>query len=277
MKMLKDIEGFKINEKEISLIFCQESVLKEGWSGYIWLVEDSSISKKYILKTRKRCSVEDLEKESNFGRNLPGDMFFGSIGDNFEKLKLGFPVEPGFLMEFSEEGCLTPYISKISYEVAIKYGIDMLEAVKYLQDRGLVHKDLFSDNVLIHNGTAKIADFGGSIKFVEGEKYEYARGKVYYPPEAQRGELHPYIDTWAVAVILYKMIYKKDIVSIDPVSNQVLRRNSINFFEAIDFYEISELPGFNDLLKDALNFDLKRRTTTKELIEKLKNYNQYCR
>ena len=51
MKMLKDIEGFKINEKEISLIFCQESVLKEGWSGYIWLVEDSSITVSYTHLT----------------------------------------------------------------------------------------------------------------------------------------------------------------------------------------------------------------------------------
>lgn len=272
VKRLKNIEGFKINNKDVNLIFCQENVLKQGWSGYIWLVEDKFINKKYILKTIKRGSLEGLKKESDFGKNLPGDMFLGSIGDNFQKAKLDASVEPGFLMEFAKEGSLTSHIPKLSYKVAIKYGIDLLEAIKYLQDHELVHKDLFADNVLIHEGIAKIADFGGSIKFVKGEKYGCTRGKVYYPPEVQTGEFHPYIDTWGAAVILYKMIYKKDIVAIDSISNQVSRRNSNTFFEPINFSEISDLPGFNRILENALNFDLNKRSTAEELIEKLKKY-----
>ena len=36
----------------------------------------------------------------------------------------------------------------------------MCSAVAYFHDKGLIHRDLKADNTLIHNGSAKISDFG---------------------------------------------------------------------------------------------------------------------
>lgn len=270
---LKRIEGFQVDKKDVVLKFCLEEKINEGYSGYIWLVEDISTKKQYALKTKKRGNLEDLERESNFGKMLPRNMFVGSIGDNFERAKIDSSIEPGFLMDFAKEGSLETKISDLSYEQAIKYGVDLLVAVKYLQDNDLVHKDLFANNVLIYNGIAKISDFGGSVEFSPEINHSCTTGKVYYPPEVQYGDWHPFIDTWSVAVLIYKMLYKRDIVPlINDGSNQMAPHYGKKDFAPIIFNSIPNFPNLDIILRKSLKINMEDRLSTLVFLNLLKSF-----
>ncbi len=60
----------------------------------------------------------------------------------------------GKLTDLLFETCFTePQISKMCY--------DCIQALKFIHDRGRIHRDIKSDNVLIStNGEIKLADFG---------------------------------------------------------------------------------------------------------------------
>ncbi len=38
--------------------------------------------------------------------------------------------------------------------------VDMYQGLKYLREMGVTHRDFKTANIFLHNGTAKIADFG---------------------------------------------------------------------------------------------------------------------
>ena len=48
---------------------------------------------------------------------------------------------------------------------ALRNGLDIVDAILYLQARNISHRDLKSENILIdHEGTALLCDFGLSLK-----------------------------------------------------------------------------------------------------------------
>jgi len=83
-------------------------------------------------------------------------------------------------------------------------------ALDYLHKRGIVHRDLKLENLLLKKQGAleiKLADFGLS-KVYTGEALQTACGTPYYvAPEILQGEGYDYkIDTWAAGVLLYVLL-----------------------------------------------------------------------
>jgi len=86
----------------------------------------------------------------------------------------------------------------------------LLEALAYLHSKGIVHRDLKLENLLITKPGSlniKLADFGLS-KVYSGEAMQSACGTPYYvAPEILEGEGYgPLIDTWAAGVLLYVLL-----------------------------------------------------------------------
>ncbi|KAF0349247.1 kinase-like protein [Gigaspora margarita] len=55
-------------------------------------------------------------------------------------------------------------IYKILWNELIRIAIEITRGLKYLHDENIIHRDLHSMNILIHNGSALISDFGLSKK-----------------------------------------------------------------------------------------------------------------
>lgn len=138
-----------------------------------------------------------------------------------------FGDEQGVLylvMPFIEGGTLTGYLRRHLpdvHEVSAIF-LQLLEAVEYAHDEGLIHRDIKSSNVLLEsrrNGPpyAYLADFG-LVRTIQQAELEssYAGTPIpldqvpgtpqYMAPEQTLGIVTPSTDIYALGVLLYQML-----------------------------------------------------------------------
>ena len=120
------------------------------------------------------------------------------------------------VLEFAENGDVLRYIQRsgaIKEQLARIWIRQVCDAVRYLHDQDITHRDLKLENLLLDSAyNIKICDFG----FVKDECMKdlsktYCGSKSYASPEILRGE--PYdpkkSDIWAIGVILYIFVTGK--------------------------------------------------------------------
>jgi len=104
-------------------------------------------------------------------------------------------------------------------ETAVRYAAQIADALAHAHERGVVHRDLKSANVLITpNGRAKVLDFGLAKRVIESadeatrsesltEAGAVAGTLAYMAPEVLNGEpADPRSDLWALGVMLYQAV-----------------------------------------------------------------------
>ena len=83
------------------------------------------------------------------------------------------------------------------------YIVQLVNAVKYLHSKGIVHRDLNPGNILSSNGAIKICDFGLSLR--EDEESSGAVPLSYAPIEAYLGVNDASYDIWTIGCLLYEL------------------------------------------------------------------------
>jgi serine/threonine protein kinase len=113
------------------------------------------------------------------------------------------------VMEFCPFGTLKQQIQArtktLSTAGVITMAKELASAVGYMHDRGIIHGDLKSDNILITTGGAtKIGDFGRSRRMGSMDYVPMGGGEVtYLPPEhGTSSSVAPSFDMWGVGLIL---------------------------------------------------------------------------
>jgi len=93
---------------------------------------------------------------------------------------------------------------------ATRFLAEMLSAVKYLHENGVVHRDLKLENWLFerHAGShLKLIDFGLARHFLGHERMHGAVGSMYYvAPEVLQGSYDARCDLWSLGVISYMLV-----------------------------------------------------------------------
>lgn len=118
------------------------------------------------------------------------------------------------VMEYVEGITLKEYIEQqkvVNWKEAIHFVTQILRALQHAHDKGIVHRDIKPQNImLLQNGNIKVTDFG-IARFSRGETRTMtasAIGSVHYiSPEQARGEItDDKADIYSVGVVLYEMI-----------------------------------------------------------------------
>eukprot|EP00045_Choanoeca_perplexa_P012657 m.139436 g.139436 ORF g.139436 m.139436 type:complete len:892 (-) comp16088_c1_seq4:276-2951(-) len=97
----------------------------------------------------------------------------------------------------------------VSLRLVRKFAYQVLTAVSYLTERGVIHCDLKPENILLvgpHRSAVKVIDFGSSCQ-VDQTVYQYIQSRFYRSPEVILGL--PYtqqIDMWSLGCILVELL-----------------------------------------------------------------------
>jgi serine/threonine protein kinase/Tfp pilus assembly protein PilF len=198
----KTILHYKIIEK-----------LGEGGMGVVYLAEDFNLERKVSIKFLPHHIAGNSEEGKRFkieakaaaALNHPNIATIHAIEESGE--------DTFIVMEFIDGIELKERIKSdpIPINEAINIAIQIAEGLKAAHKKGIVHRDIKSQNIMIsENGKVKIMDFG-LAKVGAGSqvtKIGSTMGTLaYMSPEQTRGEaLDHRTDIWSLGVVFYEMV-----------------------------------------------------------------------
>jgi Tol biopolymer transport system component/predicted Ser/Thr protein kinase len=204
----KTISHYKILEK-----------LGEGGMGVVYKAQDTKLDRFVAIKVLPRQALSTEEDKTRFARearaaaslshpNIAIVHEFDEVDDPATASKLSF-----IAMEFVDGETLKKKVQERPLPVpeAVKIATAIAEGLAKAHERGIIHRDIKSDNIMISgDGVVKIMDFG--LAEIAGRSRVTKEGTTigtaaYMSPEQALGEkLDQRTDIWSLGVVLYEMI-----------------------------------------------------------------------
>ncbi len=195
-------------------------------------IEEDRVVAVKILKTEFAGSDEFLRRFRNESKAIA----LLSHPNIVKIYDVGFTEKVQFIvMEYVDGITLTDYIEQqgvLKWRDSIHFTVQILKALQHAHDRGIVHRDVKTQNVmLLSDGTIKVMDFGIARFNRENNKTmsEKTIGSVHYiSPEQARGDItDERSDIYSVGVALYEMVTgKKPFDGDTPVSIALMHMQS---------------------------------------------------
>ena len=182
--------------------------LGEGTFGIVFLIKRKADGLDLIMKKPKLvpgCSMDDVKQEAQMLARLKHPHIVRYTESYWEKGALII------ITEFAGGGDIRAKIGNrgCGNEKAMKWFTESCDAVKYLHDRYILHRDLKPDNIfLTSGGSVKVGDLGlaTQLKSPDDMARTQCGTQIYMAPELLRGlEYDEKNDVWAMGCILYEM------------------------------------------------------------------------
>jgi serine/threonine protein kinase/Flp pilus assembly protein TadD len=193
-----------------------------GGMGVVYKVEDTLLKRTAALKFLSPDSAAIPSREKRFAQeaqtasalNHPNICTIYEVGEAEGNSYIAMEyVEGRPLDRMIPPGGLPP-------EDVLRFGGQIVEALEHAHERGVIHRDLKSANVVITPaGRVKVLDFGLAKRLVAEELGEAARSQLSLTEEGVLAGTLPYLapetlqgnpadarsDIWALGVVLYEM------------------------------------------------------------------------
>ncbi|GAU43644.1 hypothetical protein TSUD_24130 [Trifolium subterraneum] len=276
--------------REIGLRYELGRELGRGEFGITYLCKDRETNEELACKSisknklRTAIDIEDVRREVEIMRHLPKHPNIVTLKDTYED-----DDDVHLVMELCEGGELFDrivakghYTERAAASV-VKTIVEVVQVVRVIDPmvkmslcmmchkHGVIHRDLKPENFLFadkkETSLLKAIDFGLSITFKPGDKFNEIVGSPYYmAPEVLKRNYGPEIDIWSAGVILYILL-----CGVPPfwaeteqgVAQAIIRSNLD--FSREPWPKVSD--NAKDLVKKMLNPDPKRRLTAQEVLD----------
>ncbi len=148
--------------------------------------------------------VNIMQKLIKCGKTCPNIIKCYDILEEYDYIYL--------ILEYCEDGDLSQIIGKPIKETIVKYYFSQLvNALYFLYDNNIIHRDIKPKNILLKNNKKDIVlcDFGfARIKNSIKKITTICGSPLYMAPELLEAKGYSEIvDVWAIGMILYEMIY----------------------------------------------------------------------
>lgn len=172
------------------------------------------------------------------------------------------------VIELAAGGDLLSYVRKrrtLKEEVAKSLFKQLVTALSYCHQKGIVHRDIKLDNLLLTiDGQVKICDFGVSKQTKPGEVMTERCGTpAYIAPEVlqEKGYSGCKSDLWSAGVVLYAMLYG----SVPFKANNMAELQ--DQIRAGDYKLKDTVPApARDLISKILEIDPKKRLSSAQIL-----------
>lgn len=190
-----------------------KKTLGEGTYGKVKLAVERSTGEQVAIKYIRKSKIHDEHDLNRIRREIkimsslrhPHIVRVNEVFENKDKIIL--------VMECADGGELYDYINnnQLTEKDARRVFRQIVSAIKYCHQNGIVHRDLKLENILLdHDNNAKIADFGLSNFYSQTELLRtYCGSPLYASPEIVNGLPYygPEVDCWSLGVVLYTLVY----------------------------------------------------------------------
>lgn len=195
--------------------------LNSGSFGIVGLVSNQHTGKLYASKfqlpkdSHNQDLTNDIKHELSTLLLVNGHPNIIKIYDNFIIRTTSGNSLYVIITEYCQYGNLHEYSSNhyiINQKMQYQIFFQVLQAIKFIHDKGMSHGDIKSQNILIdENHSVKICDFGFS-KHISDNTMGYKKGtKNYAAPELFYPEAYDILsaDVWAIGITFYEIRYHK--------------------------------------------------------------------
>ncbi|GBB96557.1 hypothetical protein RclHR1_02780020 [Rhizophagus clarus] len=88
------------------------------------------------------------------------------------------------ILEYANNGTLRNYLKnnfdKLDWNIKLRFAIQIANAVSYIHQKDIIHRDLHSNNILVHQDIIKLVDFGLSRRITEVSSNKELIGMIPY-------------------------------------------------------------------------------------------------
>jgi len=187
--------------------------LGEGGMGVVYKAQDTRLKRTVALKFLPTDLTADAEVKERFIQEAraasalshPNISVIYDIGESEEGTFIA--------MEWIEGGSLAQRIraGAVGVAEAVDITVQVAEALHEAHEKGIIHRDIKSDNIILSStGKVKIIDFGVAklLGAVEVPENGMRIGTMaYMPPEQLWGkEIDHRADIWSLGVVFYEML-----------------------------------------------------------------------
>src|SRR5688572_19850744 len=214
-----------------------ERELGRGGMATVYLAQDLANDRKVAVKVllpelAASIGADRFLREIEVGKVLQHPNIVGVLDSGEADGKLFYT------MPFIEGASLRDRLDKqkqLSIEDTVAFTRQVAEALAYAHSKGVIHRDIKLENILLHDGQALVADFGiaRAVSVAGGEsltKTGMAVGTpTYMSPEQAMGskDVTPESDIYSLACVVYEMLAGQPPFT-GPTAMALLARHSLD-------------------------------------------------